>query len=1123
MASIGILAPLHINALPTDHYADASVLASGRWARIKVSETGMHLVSDAELRKLGFTDPSKVHVFGTGGRQISDALNSSTPFDLPLIPSIRTDKGIVFFAVDQFSWSAGTTVSRPYRHTIHPYSDENYYFLSDVEVESSVAPSDVTTGSVAGQPITQFTGRIIHEKELDPAGDSGSQVFGEDFRTSRSQSFALKFPGRVANTDASVIVRFGAKVTNGSSNLVIKANGKALPATTSDRIPGISASVYCAATETSKTISEGGESVDLGIEYSQTGVLYKARLDYIEAFYTRKLELDKDELYFYGNYNAGDALSIAGCSPSTVIWDVTDHKSPRLVSYKLEGSDAKFAMTQGGYREFVAFNPAAISRTPVSDGSVANQNLHGLDTPDMVIITYQAYRAGAEKIAALHEKNDGFVVHVVNAQDIFNEFSGGKQDPGAFRRFLKMMYDRGVTADGHSLRYCLLMGKPSYDHKLVSAAMKNAGYTPMPIFQSYDGYSEETSFSCDDYIGMLDDVDAERFIISNSTINIAVGRLPVTSSQQALQMAAKIEKYANEAELGVWRNKVMMIADDEDNGAHLEQSEGAYEAALANGNGNAFVYDRIYLDSYKRVMSSLGVTYPQATERMMRNYNDGVLFTSYIGHASENNWGHEHLWEWSSISNMSNKNLTFIYAATCSFAYWDKPDFSGGEELMLNPDAGIVGMIAASRKVYIDRNGPFSKSMMSQLFTYDKNGEALSFGEAYRRTRNQQKNTNALRFMFMGDPALKIANPTLHVNFSSIDGRETGGSSDSYPELAAQSAVKVEGEILRRDGSVADDFNGTVNLQLYDGERVITTYGQGSSGKEISYNDRDKRLAMVTAEVTGGRWNATLRVPPEIQGNYTRAMIAAYAWSDDRREANGKTTELYVYGYNDGDDDDNEGPEIEYFYVNTPNFQSGDVVNSNPVVMARLSDISGINISDSGIGHSMTLTVDDKEVFSDLNTYFTLDRGEGNSGVLVYPLKGISAGKHTLLLSVWDNANNVSKAEVDINVGAAVDPVIYDIFACNNETSVDFRIELDRPNTQMKCEIGIYDLNGRRVWSLEDNLNSDMQSNITTSWNLCDSAGTRVARGIYIYRVTVETPEGTYSSKSKKIAISGAR
>lgn len=1110
-------------AIPIDHYAVNSKLSTGRWARVKVTQTGMHLISNTELQNMGFTDPSRVKVYGTGGRRITEALSTTTPDDLPEVSSIHTDKGIVFFAVDQFSWSPSTRDGRPYAHTIHAYSDDNYYFISDIESSMTTGKSEWTVSAGGGKVLTEFTARLIHEKELEPAGESGAQIYGEDFRSTRSQTFNLKLTDRVPQTDALVYVRFGAKTTNGSSSLAFKANGAALPTSSTDRISSSSSSSFASTTETSKTITAQGESVDLGIEYSQTGVLFKARLDYIETFYTRHLALNNGELYFYGTYEAGMTPTISGCTAQTVIWDVTDPASPKVVEYTLTGDKASFALTRAGYREFVAFNPSSVSTQAKGDGMVANQDIHGMEIPDMVIITFPAYRQGAERIARMHETLDGFRVAVVDANEIYNEFSGGKSDPGAFRRLLKMWYDRGVSDDGHRLRYCLLMGKPSFDHKMLTGTLKNAGYTPMPIYQSYEGLNDETSYSCDDYIGMIDDVEEGKFKISTSAVRVSIGRLPVTNADEANRMAIKIENYALNPDPGIWRNRVMIIADDDDNGAHLRQAESGYELMSSKGNGGSFIYDRIYLDSYKRVLSSVGPTYPQATERMLRNYNDGVLLTGYIGHASETNWGHEHLWEWESITSMHNRNLTFMYAATCSFAYWDKAAFSGGEELMLNPDGGVIAMISASRKVYIDRNGYMTNAVLQRMFQYDEEGEAARMGDIYREGRNTQLIDNSLRYLFMGDPALRIPNPTRNVYFTRINDIDTESSADKLPEIAARSTVTIEGDIRKNDGSIDTEFNGTVNLQLYDGERVITTYGQGTSGVVMSYNDRDKRLAMTTAKVQEGKWTAMMHVPPEIQGTYTTAMIAAYAWDERNLEANGITTQLYVYGYDGNDEDDTEGPVIEYFYVNTPNFENGGIVSPNAMLIARMKDESGINISDTGIGHSLMLTVDNNEIYNDLNTYFIIDPEDGKAGLLAYPMSGLTGGKHSLTLSVWDNANNVSKSTIYVNVGAAIDPVIYGITASTHDTSVDFHIDLDRPNTALNCTVGIYDLNGRRIWDLEKNLTSDMQSRITTSWDMCDAAGTRVSRGIYIYRVTVETPEGTYSSKSKKIAISAAQ
>ncbi|MDE6813200.1 MAG: hypothetical protein K2J28_05145 [Duncaniella sp.] len=62
------------SAFPTDVYAPASVLSSGRWIKVSVEESGMHYIPAATLRSWGFSDPSKVRIFGYGGARIYDQL-----------------------------------------------------------------------------------------------------------------------------------------------------------------------------------------------------------------------------------------------------------------------------------------------------------------------------------------------------------------------------------------------------------------------------------------------------------------------------------------------------------------------------------------------------------------------------------------------------------------------------------------------------------------------------------------------------------------------------------------------------------------------------------------------------------------------------------------------------------------------------------------------------------------------------------------------------------------------------------------------------------------------------------------------------------------------------------------
>jgi hypothetical protein len=1124
MLSAALLPAASSYALDASHYADNSALATGKWAKVSVSGAGMQLITDTQLRAMGFDDPGKVHVYGTGGRQLTYGLTAANADDLPLLPSVRTQKGIVFFATDQVTWTRRSSASTtPYSHTMHEYSDETFYFLSDRDI----TPAEMQKTGVAvtgnGAAVTTFAERLLHESELETAGDFGSQIWGEDFRSKKSQTFSFALPD-MADNKVSLSVRFAAKTMGGKSSIILTANGSRLPSTTSDNISSTAETEHLGnVTQTYKKVEGIDGKLDLGIDFSYSGTLYKARLDFIEVFYNRQLKLNKGEIYFYLDVHPAEHIEISGCSASTKLWDVTDPAHPTEVDFNLSGDKARFCLTSSGKREFVAFDPESISRGVKPGSAVANQDIHGLEVPDMVIITHAAYREGAEKIAALHKEHDGMSVHVVEADKVYNEFSGGKRDMGAFRRMLKMWHDRGLASEGRKIKYALLMGKAINDNKQVNSENKNLSFTPMPIWESNTGMKEEEAYCNDSWIGMLDDVQDAAFSMTTAKMHVAVGRIPCASSTEALTAANKIEKYLKEPQYGDWRNKVMIIADDEDGGTHLTQAERVHKAMIASGNNDGAnrLYDKVYLDSYNRVMSSVGATYPQAKARMLNNFEEGVAMTNYIGHASARGWGHEHLLEWPDLTSLTNKKLTFIYASTCSFADIDKKEESGAENMLLNPEGGVIGIISATRSVYIASNGTLNELTMSGLFNHDEDGGPLRWGDIFVYGQNNINDSNSLRYIYLGDPAIRIPGGSRRVHITAINGQETDGG--MLPEIEAMSSVEIEGEILNQDGSLATDFNGNVEFQLYDGERVITTYGHGA-GAVMNYNDRDKRLSLTSTSVKGGKWSATLRVPPEIQNLYTTALISSYAWSDTGKEANGSYTDFYVYGFNESSPD-TKGPDIEAFYVNSPHLGDGALVPSNMIVFARLRDESGINVSETGIGHSLTLCIDGKDYIDGLGAYYTQDVKDPNLGTITFPLNDVQPGRHTLTLTAWDNANNVSKAEVNIQVGASLEPQILDITASQNmaTASVDFLISIDRPNSSMECKVSIFDLNGRRIRDLEETLVSDMESMLSTTWDLCDDGGNRVPRGIYIYRASLETPDGMYSSKSKKLAVSAAQ
>lgn len=1094
----------------TGKTAANSVLATGKWAKIKVTESGMHIIPEATLRNLGFSDPSKVHIYGLGGVPQSETFKAGMPDDLPLQASVYTSKGLLFFADNHISWDKDD--SGGYVHTIHPFSDDSYYFISDRDTVAGMGNVELTQSG--SNRISTFLSRVVHEKELAHLGKSGRTYLGEDFRATNAQTFSLATPGNTGE-EAILTTQFCARVTGGGSTISLKANGSALPYIGSDSIIGSKTEQYGVLATSTRNITFDGSKLDVNISYRYNGALFMARLNYIELLYNRRMELESGELHVYGDFRTGDELVITGCDDSTVIWDITNRAKPLVVDFNRSGSTAIIGIDRTDYREFIAFNPGTITRQAVAAGSVDNQDLHGLEAPDMVIISPATYKEGASIIADLHSRLDNMKVEIIDPNLIYNEFSSGKPDITAYRKLLKMWYDRGVCP-----RYCLIMGKPSYDYKGTTTDVNNAGYTPVPIWQSEESLSELSSYCTDDYITMLDEVpesDTKGFVIEKANMHVAVGRLPVKSSAEAIAVARKLENHAENATRGVWRNKIMIIADDGDNNSHFDQAELVYKGLRSEGSGESYLYDRVYLDTYTLTPGPTGNTYPQATSRMLSNYNEGVIYTNYSGHGSEIGWGHEQLWTWSQITGMANKNLTLILAATCRFCPWDEPGVSGAEHLMLNEQGGAIGLITTTRTVFIPQNGRLNEYVSKEFFKPGADGRMRTPAEILTAGKNAYKGDgNRLRYVFIGDPALRLNNITHRIEIDSINGLSVN---DSIPVIPAGSSISLTGRILDPDGNESGDFDGTIALQLYDAESVIETNGNNGAN-ETAYNDRKTRLALANASVKGGKWHSVFTVPMEIINNYSPALVSAYAWDESGREANGHTERLYVYGFST-EAHDTVGPTIDFFRLNRADFKDGDIVNPNPIVFARIYDESGINISDGGVGHRISLRLDNNAPYENVAQSFSPEGEEGLAGLLSYVLKDLPAGSHTLTLEVWDNFNNATRASIDFGVSASADPYIIDLYTDANpaSSSVNFIMNVDVPNTKMNFNLSVHDLSGRTVWEYEQTENTGLEGTVKIPWNLCHKSGTRVPRGIYLYKVRVETPEGTWNSKTGKLAV----
>ncbi|MBO5267584.1 MAG: type IX secretion system sortase PorU [Muribaculaceae bacterium] len=1106
-------------------YAQQSVLASGRWVKVSVDHSGLHLLPTAALRQWGFADPSRVRVYGYGGRRISDILAQDTYIDdLPRIASEVTDAGVVFYAAGPDTW---VNSSGQYCHReSNIYTTRGYYFIT--EATDGDNPAIPATGVGADADGARSTGyaRLHHEQDGVLASEAGALFVGEDFRFTPARSYDFRTPGRVADEPVWFECQFFHNHQGSTSTLSFSADGTALPEVASDRLAATSSSHYVhgsVGTTRHTFTPASADGFRLEVRYTPGRVAEKANLDYISVNYVRRLEMDATGYVDF--WAAGPALTFDSKGTDTRIWDVTDPARIERVDARKDASGRMaWSVSRSGTRAYAAWRPGASLPQPVYEGTVAAQNLHqpAVDAPDMLILSAPAYRQQAQRIADLHARHDSLRVSIVDPALIYNEFSSGSPDVSGIRKYLKMMYDRGNEA-GRPLRYVLLMGRTTLDHRMILESSRRLSAGTVPWWLSGNArlaMSDNDGYGTDDFIAMLADGSGRDHGLDD--LCVAVGRIPLLSASEGDELIDKLEQYITKSKKTGWKNRLIVLADDEDNGVHLQQAE-RMTGYMLDTEGQQHIISKIYIDAYDRI----GGTYPEARKEMFRGLEEGVTWWFFTGHANNHSWTGDGMLTFEDINSMYLRNVPFVVASTCDFLRWDSETISGGEIMYKERYGGAIGMISATRPVYISDNDYFLSAMGRHTLQRDIDGRLLTAGEIYRRAKNDIRNSagehrsnpNRLRFVFMGDPAMRPASPDNVVELLTINGHKV--DIDDQITIGAMSNATLAGRIIGPDGSPLTDFDGVVNVELFDALRSVVTNGYGKGSVE-TFDTQGDKLYTGSARVSKGEFTLSMAMPDMVADNFRPATLSMYAYAtNSAAEAIGANRDFYVYGFDEPERPDTIAPVIETMYLNHDGFTEGEFVNTSPMLIATLSDNVGINLSKAGIGRQITLTLDDRTTYADVNAYYTPSPDGSPSGTINYPFDNIVKGPHTLRLRAFDTSGNPVSRTISFTVTEDLAPRIFDVYTDANpaSTAANFYVRHDRPENLMQVTVTVYDLMGHPVWDSTVKGMSDMDLSTPVTWDLTDYSGRRVQRGIYLYRASVTTDNTHYETASRRIAV----
>ncbi|MBP3354303.1 MAG: type IX secretion system sortase PorU [Bacteroidales bacterium] len=1120
-----ITLPLYATSSLSNRYTTKSKLASGRWVKIEVGGSGMYQISYSTLQNLGF-NPSKVKIYGYGGNILPEDFTKPYIDDLPEIPVLRHNSRIIFYGEGTVSWTAENGT---FTHKQNPYSSKSYYFISQTEEDDIEMESIEDNLSGNSSIVTTFDDYALYENELCNVGNMGRNLYGEDFIFKTIQNFNFNISGIIG--DVNMRIDFIAKLQE-SGALSIKHNGKNL--TNGERnIKAFNNSddwYYTAAklTTINKTFTPSPNSADvITLQFSASDPKL-ARLDFIKLQMERTLKLYGSAVKFR-KFDAKSTLvryKISTTGYSAVnIWDITESHNPKKINATKENNALLFTPNNTGIREYIAFDANATFSEPTIVGDVANQNLHGLERADLVIIAPQEFYQQAKRLAEFHRDNDQLSSLIVRPELIYNEFASGKADATAYRRFMKMFYDRAESLGDKALypRYLLLFGDGSCDNRHITSEWQGYNYPFLLTFQSESSIDERNSYVTDDYFAFLKDSDGRNLLADKPAIG--VGRFPVRTVSEATTAVDKVINYSKNSNYGIWKNELCFIADDGNHSGHMELAEDLIK--IVKKNNPEFLSNKLYIDAYNKVGGSSGGTYPDAKREMMNYFENGQLIVNYAGHGSATSWTKEKLLTIQDIKKLYLEKLPFFITATCDFSRFDAPTTSAGEEMFLNSKGGGIGLISTTRVVYMDKNETFNKEFISHLFNRDENGNRYRIGDVVKLsksavTEHYGQDLNKLNFILLADPALKLAFPEYKIKITEINGEKiTGNPYDIV--LKARSQVTFKGEILNPLGEKDETFNGYIQQRLYDSEREIVTHGNDEGGEPYTFKVRDSKLYEGKDIVKNGEFEFTFKLPKELNYSSDPALMNLYAYDEVQKvEAQGTSEEFIINGYDAEAEADTEGPIIEKFYLNDSGFIYGATINETPVIFVDVYDKSGINVSGIGLGHDFTIKIDNN---SDLeyvvNNYFTPTAGEFGRGTLMYQIPELTEGEHTLTIKVWDTEGNSSEKSTMFIVEKGLEPEIFQLYTTQNPVreSAKFYLKHDRPNMIMQVTIAIYDLWGNLLWSRTNEGKSDMWTAEPVVWDLNDAAGKRVQPGIYIYKAYISTETGRSATDAKKIAV----
>ena len=346
--------------------------------------------------------------------------------------------------------------------------------------------------------------------------------------------------------------------------------------------------------------------------------------------------------------------------------------------------------------------------------------------PDYLVITHQTFVDPLAALVALRAQQ-GYTPALIDIEDVYDEFSFGQKTPQALKDFLT----RAQTGWPQPPRFVVLAGDATIDPRDY-AGFGDADFVPTKLV---DMDAVELESATDEWFADADE---------DGLPELAVGRLPMRTVEQAETMVAKLVNYA-QAAAGAWTKEVVLLADSDDPTWSFEVDTAQLRAVLPGG-----------YTAHSVLAGAAGGTAAARTE-LFDLVSQGQLLVNYLGHGSTYVWGkHADLLTSADVTGgwQPQAGLPVVVAMNCLNGF-----FQGiyGEESLaetfLRAPQGAVAMWASSSITYAAAQAGVNQEFVRLVV----GGRTQTVGEAVVAAKAVVKDRDVRQsWIFFGDPAMRL-------------------------------------------------------------------------------------------------------------------------------------------------------------------------------------------------------------------------------------------------------------------------------------------------------------------------------------------------------------------------------